>query len=293
MVVWLLAVLIIVPLLIQAAFAIRWVYRLIARVPEEDHRAKNMPFTAGNVIRVLFNFLLLPVISLSMFQLVVAKDSPAYAVVLAVILIVILIAFSSWVIRLIVTTRPRAYLFDDLNTVLIYGPLYNTYADETAGFALIPILITFIRGLAIGALQPSGVAQLVLLTICEVVFIITLIAFRPYPSPTSMNVYQFLFALVRFVVLLLSVTFVPALGITEQVKGWIGYVVLGIHAMLLAFGFFLNALQTLVEVVARLLGAGGSRSAATRGGLTKVRYLIDSSPHQFCLLTKKRRRKKK
>ncbi|KAL1964542.1 hypothetical protein VTN77DRAFT_6839 [Rasamsonia byssochlamydoides] len=270
MVIWLLAIIAAVTALTEVAFGFRWVYHRLANVPEEDLRAKNMPFTMGNVIRIVFNFMLLPVISLSMFQLVVAADSPAYSVALAVVLILALVTFSCWVVRLIATTRPRSYLYDDLSTVLLYGPLYNTYCDDAAAFALVPIFIAFIRGIAIGALQPSGIAQLVLLAICEVVLVLTLLAFRPYPSPTSMNLYQILFAMVRFLVVLLSVSFVPSLGISEQTRGWIGYVILFIHAMLLVFGFFLNALQTLIEVVARLAGAGGVEGAATRGGLAKV-----------------------
>jgi hypothetical protein len=270
MVIWLLVILAAVTLLTQLAVGSRWIYHQLAHIPQEDLRSKNMPFTIGNIIRIVFNFLLLPVISLSMFQLVIAGQSPAYSVALAAVLILALLVFAFWMVRVIVATRPRAYLFDDLPTVLLYGPLYNTYSDDAAPFALVPIFITFIRGIAIGALQPAGIAQIVLLAICEVVFVLTLTAFRPYPSPTSMNLYQGLFALVRFLVLLLSVTFVPSLGVAEQTKGWIGYVILLMHGMVLAFGFFLNALQTLIEVFARLAGAGGADGGATRGGLTKV-----------------------
>lgn len=268
--VWLLVIIGGVTVLSQLAFGFRWIYHKLADVPEEDLRAKNLPFTIGNVIRITFNFLLLPILSLAMYQLVIAAKSPAYSVALAVVLILVLLCFAFWVIRLIITARPRAYLFDDLSTVLLYGPLYNTYCDDAAPFAVVPIFITFIRAIAIGALQPSGIAQVVLLAICEVAFVLVLTAFRPYPSPTSMNIYQCVFALVRFLVVVLSVTFAPALGISEQTKGWVGYVILVLHGVMLVFGFFLNALQTLIEVIARLAGAGGAEGGATRGGLTKV-----------------------
>jgi len=270
MAIWLLIILGSVTVVIQFAFGFRWLHRQIANIPEEDLRAKNMPFTVGTAVRIVFNYLLLPLVSLSMFQLVVAPDSPAYSVVLAVVFIAALICFAVWLIRLIVTTRPRSYLFDDLSTVLLYGPLYNTFSDDAAPFALVPILITFVRGIAIGAVQPSGVAQIVLLAICEVIFLLTLTAFRPFPSPTSMNLYHACFSIIRFVVLLLAVAFVPSLGISEATRGWIGYIILFIHAMVLVFGFFLNALQTLIEVLARLAGAGDYAGSATRGGLVKV-----------------------
>jgi hypothetical protein len=278
--IWLLVIIGGVTVLTQLAFGFRWIYHRLADVPEEDLRAKNVPFTLGNVIRITFNFLLLPILSLAMFQLVIAPKSPAYSVALATILILLLLCFAFWVIRLITTARPRAYLFDDLSTVLLYGPLYNTYCDDAAPFAVVPIFITFIRAIAIGALQPSGIAQVVLLAICEVAFVLVLVAFRPYPSPTSMNLYQCVFALVRFLVVVLSVTFAPALGISEQTKGWIGYAILVLHGVMLVFGFFLNALQTLIEVAARLAGAGGVEGGATRGGLTKVCFSISQNCHK-------------
>ncbi|GKZ68517.1 hypothetical protein AnigIFM63309_004615 [Aspergillus niger] len=270
MMVWLLVILVAVTLFIQVVFGLRSISRKIANNPEEDLRSKNMPFTVGNIVRVVFNFLLLPVISISFFQLVIASESPAYSVALAVVVIVILAGFSLWTVRLIATTRPKSYLFDDLSTVLLYGPLYNTFCDDAAAFALVPIFLTFIRGIAIGALQPSGIAQIVLLAICEVVSILTLIAFKPFPSPTSMNLYHACFSIVRFLTILLSVVFVPSLRISQAARGWIGYIILFLHALVMVFGFFLNALQTLIEVIARLAGAGGYEGGVTRGGLVKV-----------------------
>jgi hypothetical protein len=61
--------------------------------------------------------------------------------------------------------------------------------------------------------------------------------------------------------------------VTEAPKGWIGYVILLMHGIVLVFGFFLNAIQTIIEVAARLAGAGGESGVgggAARGGLVKV-----------------------
>ncbi|KIV99641.1 uncharacterized protein PV09_08705 [Verruconis gallopava] len=266
MAVWLCIIIASVVILCQLAFAARTLFRLISDIPEEDLRSKNLPFTSGNVVRILFNYFLLPIISLSMFQLVVADRSPPYVVALAVVLIVAIILFAAWIFRLIFTTKPRVHLFDHLPLLLAYGPLYNTYSDEAAPYAFIPFLLTFVRGIAMGAVQPSGIAQLVILAICEVILILTLHAFRPFQSLTSMNAYHTFFSVVRLVTTLLMVAFAPSLGVSESTKGWVGYAVLLLHAAVLVFGFFLNAIQTLVEVFARLAGAG--REA--RGGLTTV-----------------------
>lgn len=273
MMIWLLVIVAAVVVLIQIGFVGRWVYRSVSNTQNEDLRAKNAPFSLGNAIRIVFNYFLLPVVALSMYQLVVARDSPAVTVGLAAITIAALVLFAAWLLWLIASTRPRSYLFDDLPTVLLYGPLYNTYSDNAATFALIPVMLTFVRGIAIGAVQPSGIAQLVLLAICEVITILTLNAFRPFHSPTSMNAFHTFFAVVRLLSILLSVAFLPSLSVRAAARGWIGYVILLMHAIVLIFGFFLNACQTLIEVIARLAGAGGEEGVgggAARGGLVKV-----------------------
>ncbi|KAF7906056.1 hypothetical protein EAF00_000335 [Botryotinia globosa] len=270
MAVWLLAVIGVVLVLIQLGFATRWAWRLLMGTQEEDLRKKHVPFSVGNVIRIVFNYFLLPIVALSMFQLVEASRSPAYTTGLALLMLIVIVIFAIYLLYLIATARPKSYLFDDLPTVLTYGALYNTYSDNAAPFALVPVLLTFLRGISIGAVQPSGIAQLVLLAICEVITILTLHAFRPFHSPTSMNAYHTFFAAVRFSTILLMIAFAPSLGITEGPKGWVGYAILLMHAIVLILGFMLNAMQTIVEVAARLAGAGGNESGAARGGLSKV-----------------------
>lgn len=271
MMVWLAVIIGSATLITQLGFAIQWAYRLVRNVQEEDLRNKNLPFTVGNVVRIVFNFFLLPLVALSMFQLVVASQSPAYTVVLAVATIVLLLIFAGWLLYLITTTKPRSVLFDDLPTVLLYGPLYNTYSDEAAAFALIPQLLTFIRGIGIGAVQPVGIAQIIVLAICEVVQVITLHAFKPFSSPTSMNAYHTLFSVLRFASIMLMTAFIPQLGVEDGPKGWIGYVILLIHGGVLVLCFMLNALQTVIEVVARLMGAGGDdNKGLSQGPLSRI-----------------------
>ncbi|KAI0425194.1 integral membrane protein [Xylaria sp. FL1042] len=270
-IIWLLVITAGVLFLSQAGFLIRWLWRLINRDSEEDLRSKNIPFSLGNVIRIVFSYFLLPIVALSAFQLVVATRTPGYLVALAVVTLALIIGFAVWLMHLIATTKPRAHLFDDLPTVLLYGPLYNTFSDEASGFSLIPVILTIIRGIAIGGVQPSGTAQIVILAVCEVIQILTLQAFRPFHSSTSMNAYHLGFSALRFISIIMMVAFTPSLGLTDGPKGWIGYAILVIHGAVLLFGFFLNALQTIVEVIARLCGAGGDDlRGQTRGGLSKI-----------------------
>ncbi|EMC99770.1 hypothetical protein BAUCODRAFT_63325, partial [Baudoinia panamericana UAMH 10762] len=274
MAIWLLVVAGIVVLLCQLGFFGRWVYRTVTNTTEEDLRQKNLPFTLGNLIRLLFNYFILPIVSLSLFQLVISAYSPASVVACAVVLLVILIVAAGWVLRIIFTTKPRTYLFDDMPTVLLYGPLYNTYSDSAAPFALVPVLITFMRAVALGAVQPSGIGQIIVLAICEVILILTLNGFRPFQNQTSMNSYHTFFAIIRLITVLLSIAFVPSLSVSDAPKGWIAYTILILHACVLIFGFFVNSLQTLVEVIARSFGVGGdSQTGAVRGSILNWRML--------------------
>lgn len=256
MAVWLSLIILIVTAVIQIGFFLRWAFRRFSRIQEEDLRSKNMPFTVGNIIRIVFSYFLLPITSLSMFQIAIAGGSSPVMVALAALLLFTLVIFAGWLLYVVASSKPRSFLFDDLRTVLLYGSLYNTYSDDAATFALVPVLLTFVRGIGIGAVQPSGIAQIVLLAICEVINIVTLHAFRPFHSPTSMNAYHTFFAGVRFTSILLMVAFAPSLGVSNGAKAWIGYAILVLHAVVMIFGFLLNAFQTIVEVVARMAGVG-------------------------------------
>ncbi|KAI6867204.1 hypothetical protein KC334_g19554, partial [Hortaea werneckii] len=274
MAVWLLVIAVIVAVACQLGFVGRWLYHKITNTQETDLQAKNVPFTLGNLVRLMFNYFILPIVSISLFQLVISPRSPASVVACAVILLVIMILAGGWIFRVIFKTKPRTILFDDMPTVLLYGPLYNTYSDSAAPFALVPVFITFMRGVALGAIQPSGIAQIIVLAICEVILILTLNGFRPFQNQTSMNAYHTFFSVARLVTILLSIAFVPSLGVSEASKGWIAYAVLLIHACVLVFGFFLNAAQTLIEVIARSFGvAGDSQTGAIRGSILNLRML--------------------
>ncbi|KAK4542906.1 hypothetical protein LTR36_006095 [Oleoguttula mirabilis] len=274
MAVWLSVITAVVVVLCQLGFLARWIYRRITDTTDEDLRSKNLPFTLGNMIRLMFNYFILPIVALSLFQLVISPHALTSVVVTSVILVVVMIVSAGWILRVIFTTKPRTILFDDMPTVLLYGPLYNTYSDIAAPFALVPVFITFVRGVALGAIQPSGIAQIIVLAICEVILILTLNGFRPFQNQTSMNAYHTFFAIARLITVLLSIAFVPTLAVSEAPKGWIGYAILLIHACVLVFGFFLNAAQTLIEVIARSMGvAGDAQTGAIRGSILNLRML--------------------
>ncbi|PSK60333.1 hypothetical protein B9Z65_483 [Elsinoe australis] len=283
MAIWLAVLISVAVVFCQTAFLCRWIYFKLVDHTEEDLRHKNWPLTGGMLVRVVYNYFLLPIVAISMFQLLIAPESRFYMVIAAVVVLFFIILLAGWILYIVYFTKPRALLFDDLPLLLLYGSLYNTYSDERAPFALIPVILTFIRGVAIGAIQATGIAQIITLAICEVVFILTVHAFRPFSSPTHMNLMHTIYAAVRLVTIFLMIAFVPSLGVIESSKGWVGYIILLLHAIVLVFGFFLNSIQTLIEVGARMAGAGGdSQHGARRGALISYswRQLRNRQPNK-------------
>ncbi|KAK6338920.1 hypothetical protein TWF696_009721 [Orbilia brochopaga] len=248
----------------------RWVMKRVKIHESGDLRTKNLPFFGGLLVRVVYNYLLLPILTFSAYQLIIAASSPLSVDIVAGLVFALVVVVAAFLVRRISTYKPRSPLYDDLPTLLFYGPLYNTYDESATLFCIVYLGVSFIRGITFGFLQPSGIAQLTLLAICEIIFILTLNTFRPYSSKTSMNIYQIFFSAIRLISVLFQVAFVPSLEVDDSARGWIGYVILILHGVVLIFGFFMNALQTLAEVAARLAGAGEGRDGAQRGGLSKV-----------------------
>jgi len=268
MAVWLAVLCLIAVVLCQATFIARRAYFRYQKTTPEDLSRKNWPLTGGMLVRLIYNYFLLPITAWSFFQLVIAQRTRFYLLLLAIILLLVIVIMACWILRIIIDRKRRAQIFDHLPTLLLYGSLYNTYSDQMASFAIVPALLTFVRGLAIGAVQYSGIAQVVLLAICEIVYILLVHAFRPFSSPTHMNLMHTGFAGVRLITVLLLATFVPSLSLSEGSRGWIGYIILLLHGMVLVFGFFMNSIQTLIEVVARRFGvAGDAQHGAQRGAL--------------------------
>lgn len=185
--------------------------------------------------------------------------------ILVLLVIVIYLTIRIW------NHTPRSTLFDSIPILLTFGTFYNTYREKKLKFFIIQLYVNIIRALAFGALQPSGIAQITILAVCEIVLVLTVYGIRPYAPATSMNAWQAVLAMIRLLTILLMMTFVPSMNANNASKGWIGYVILAIHALVLIFGFFFMAVQTMLELFIR--GCGGADDGeAARGGLAKVSW---------------------
>ncbi|KAK7204659.1 hypothetical protein BZA70DRAFT_179667 [Myxozyma melibiosi] len=253
-VVWLLAVTGIVLLVSQSLYGFKWLICKFKGHHSVDLRSKNIPSILGMLVRLYMIYFSLPLVSFSCFQLLRAADSPVYISVLAGVLLVLWIVAALLLVRVIRQARPQQALYDDLPTLLCIGPLYNTYRERGFMFCIVQILATLIRGIFVGAVQPSGTAQITVLLVVEAVYLVFLSVFRPFHHVTKMNIYHAIISVARFITIVFSICFISSLGLSDTVKGWVAYAILLIHALVLVFVFFLHAVQAIVETIARLAG---------------------------------------
>ncbi|KAK9454158.1 hypothetical protein V1511DRAFT_461080 [Dipodascopsis uninucleata] len=256
-IVYFLIVTVVVVAICQLAFFLKWIWYKVTERHPVDLRSKNIPVTGGMLVRLFFNYFSLPLITYSTFQLLISASSKVYSSVLAGVLIVLWIVSGILIIRTIRTTRPQQALYDDLPTLLLLGPLYNTFTERGFMFCSIQLFLILWRGIVFGAVQDSGIAQIVLIAVAEVIYFLSINIFRPFNRLTSMNSYYMVLTAVRFLVSIFSLAFIPSLGINSVAKGWIAYVILLLHSLVLLLVFAVHALQVVIELLATFVGVRG------------------------------------
>lgn len=269
--VWFLLVLAGITILTELAFALYWVYRYTTGEHTVDFGSMNICFLGGMILRIWSLFYIV-IVTLSCYQIVITGQSPKFQVGLSIVSLLLLgIVAPLGLFWIISRYRPREHLYDDLQVLLVLGPLYNTYQPSGLLFLGVVFLIRLIQGIVIGAAQGSGVAQITLLATLEIAFLVAVNVWRPYHPRTSMNGWHTFMAVIRLIVILFLVAFVPSLGVDDGVRGWIGYTVLVLHGVVLVFIFLLNVVITILEMIARLVGAGEDSARRERDfGLANV-----------------------
>ncbi|KAF6832520.1 integral membrane protein [Colletotrichum musicola] len=202
---------------------------------EFPRSAGGMRHTSSRVLRIILSYFMLPLASLSFYQLVHATRLPAYHTSMAVALIVAMMAAFVWLLRQIPTRSLGVLVFDSTKRYQRVAPSENfRRQDET--FILILFVLLFVRGAAIGGLQISGPSQLAVLGACELVLLASIAGFQAY-STFSVGAIA---ATMRLCSLVFMVSFLPGLA-THDIKSAIGYVLLALHGGMLVLGFLTPA----------------------------------------------------
>lgn len=242
---WLNMVFLFTIVLIISAFLIEafWFFQRIRRPASAISWTARIQQTGRQVLQVALSYFIVPLISLSVYQLIHASWLPLYHTVLAALLIFVTIASLTWLFRSLPTRSLGVLLF---NRDKQYSRMTNGGHQADALFVHMLFILNFIRGVAIGGLQFSGLAQLVALAACEVIMIICIAALQVYPTFSLGTIT----AVARLFVLLAMVAFIPGVA-SDRTRHVVGYIILLLHASILVLGFLLQGIWDLVQLIKR------------------------------------------
>lgn len=220
-----------------------WFFRRVRRPATTVSRTVRLQQTGRQVLQVALSYFIVPLIALSVYQLIHASYLPLYHTVLAAMLIAIAIGSLTWLFRSLPTRSLGVLLF---NRDKQYSRMAEGGDQADSLFVRMLFILNFIRGIAIGGLQFSGLAQIVTLAACEVIMIICIAALQVYPTLSLGTIT----AVARLAVLLAMTAFVPGVA-SDKTRHVVGYAILLVHACVLVLGFLLQGVWDLVQLVKR------------------------------------------
>lgn len=220
-----------------------WFFRRVRRPASAVSRSVRLQQTGRQVLQVALSYFIVPLIALSVYQLIHASFLPLYHTVLAAMLIAIAIGSLTWLFRSLPTRSLGVLLF---NRDKQYSRMAEGGDQADSLFVRMLFILNFIRGIAIGGLQFSGLAQIVTLAACEVIMIICIAALQVYPTISLGTIT----AVARLAVLLAMIAFVPGVA-SDRTRHVVGYAILLVHACVLVLGFLLQGVWDFVQLVKR------------------------------------------
>ncbi|KAL4971641.1 hypothetical protein BDW66DRAFT_164947 [Aspergillus desertorum] len=223
---------------IQLAFLYRWlrqlypsqgIPRLTVHLQQEIQTL--LQRTGWSIARLALNHFLHPLIALSLFQMNNARWFPVTHTSTALIAVAILAGILILVVRRLVKPDRQGIFFQP--TSLPCGVGQNHWGFYTL------YGIPFVRGIAIGGLQLSRLAKLVILLGCEI-WILTCGAWNWQTGFTWRP--ALLLSTARLVTLAMSFVFLNPVEATERTKSAIAYCILFLHLTVLIVGLGVDCL---------------------------------------------------
>jgi hypothetical protein len=197
--------------------------------------------TLWRILRVFCSYFLLPLVAWTTYQLDLAQWQPTYHTAAAAAVICGTLLLIWWAMS---QSSPRSLGYLLVRTSAGQEDLSDSVRMQNihaAGFFLLLVL----RGITIGGLQMAGMAQLLVLIVLELVQIALQVAVYRISSTWSRTE---LMPIVRLAVLALQMVFLP--GMCElATKMVVGYLILGIHGLVVASLFFLPAIQEVAGLI--------------------------------------------
>ncbi|KAL4735680.1 hypothetical protein BDV11DRAFT_195486 [Aspergillus similis] len=207
--------------------------------------------TGWSLARLVLDYFLHPLIALSLFQMNNARWFPVTHTSTALIAVAFLAGVLILVVRRLIKTDRQAVFFHP--TSLPCGVGSNHWGFYTL------YGIPFVRGIAIGGLQLSGLAELVLLLGCE----LWILTWGSWNRQTGFTWRHALLSAARLATLAMSFVFLVEVDATERTKSIVAYCILSLHLTVLIVGLGLDCVYEPVRYLSYRVG------------------LLDSAPEQL------------
>lgn len=233
------------------------------------HLSPRLHFAAlhGNIVRALAMFHL-PITIFSVFQFVNRSEHTGRTIGLAIAAFAIIsVLLPLWLLWR-VAVNPTRKLYDDIDTLLALGPIYNVFSPGSQLFWAVMFIHSLALGIVVGAGYQSGSAQAIVLLVLEVLLALATNLWLPWGEGAIMGPISFMTSVLRVTTAVLVVLLCPIVDISSQAAAWITYVVLVLQGIFFAAAAVILVFK-LVEAVIRIFGrvAYDERANARSGGI--------------------------
>lgn len=257
-------------------------YGLLGSWPRGFRPSPHLHWAAlhGNMVRAVAMFHL-PITIYSVYQFANSDVFSKKSVILACIAFAIVsVMFPVYLIWRIASTRQARKLYDDGETLLALGPVYNTYSPGSQLFYVVTFAHSLIVGIVVGAAQRSGSAQAIIVLVMEILLGLATILWLPWGEGAMMGPISFMTSALRVSSAVLVVLLTPVVDLSTQAAGWITYVILLLQGIFFAGATVVLAVK-LIESLIRLLWRVpydervNARSGGIGGAIRQIRRRKD------------------
>ncbi|KAL4949130.1 hypothetical protein BDW69DRAFT_175056 [Aspergillus filifer] len=221
---------------IQLMFLFEWMHALYSSqgiMRPAVYLQREMPAllrrTGWGVARLVLDYFLHPIIALSLYQMNNARWFALSHTSTALVLVATLAGILTVVVRRLVKTNRQAVFFQQTFLPWGFGQHWGSYTLYS---------VPFIRGVAIGGLQLSGLAELVILLLCEICIFIC----GFWNWHTGFTWQHALLAGARLATLIMAFLFVTEAGASERTKSIAAYSILSLHITVILGGLAVDCI---------------------------------------------------
>ncbi|KAI1319821.1 hypothetical protein EDD11_002815 [Mortierella claussenii] len=206
----------------------------------------NIVMAGGNLLRI-WTLFYTPLALSAMYQLTIS-GSTAMMAIASVALLVFSVGATVLFTWKILHASTQLLLFEDLNTLIKYGPLYNTLTEEGTLFFLVNLMARFLWGLTIAMLPTYSIAQVAILMLVELAYMLVIGIKWPF-ADSGDNKYHLLMGLVRIVIIGCSIVYLHDLNMSPEVRQLFGYIQMALHLAVFIVMFALILWNTIQVVL--------------------------------------------